>query len=78
MLNFIKNLFRKDIDLDPMRTELQKQFKGNWRRLTDDEQAVLMLRLTGLAPDQVAVALSLTNAQVKQLEAQILDKVKRK
>jgi DNA-directed RNA polymerase specialized sigma subunit len=78
MLNFIKGLFRKEEDLDPMLTELRTQFRGNWKRLDDDEQAVLALRLSGLQQDSIAIALSLTIAQVKQLEAQVLEKLKKR
>lgn len=73
MLKYIKNLFKRDED--PTLTKLRKLFKGSYKGLNDTEQAVLMLRLSGMSAKGVCTALDLSETQVYNTELKLLEKL---
>jgi len=73
MLSFLKSLFKRDED--PNLALLRKKFKGTYKGLNDAEQAVLMLRLSGMSSKGVQTALDLSETQVYNLEMKILEKL---
>lgn len=75
MINYIKNLFSKQVDNDPNLTVLRKNFDGSYRGLNDAEQAVLMLRLTGMSKAGVCSALDLSEKEVYNIELTLLKKL---
>lgn len=75
MINYIKNLFSKQVDNDPNLTVLRKNFDGSYRGLNDAEQAVLMLRLTGMSKAGVCRALDLSEKEVYNIELTLLKKL---
>jgi hypothetical protein len=73
MLNFIRNLFKKDED--PNLTTMKKYFKGTYKGFDDLEQAVLMLRLSGESQTKVCVALELSIRKLNSVEESIIRKL---
>lgn len=74
MLTYIKNLFKRDED--PNLTALKKHFKGSYKNFNDDEQAVLLLRLSGASQDKVAVALDMSLTRLNAVETGLIAKLK--
>lgn len=74
MLNYIKNLFKRDED--PNLTALKKYFKGSYKNFNDDEQAVLHLRLSGASQLVVAGALGMSLSRLNAIETGLIAKLK--
>lgn len=75
MLNYIKNLFKKDPD--PNLTALRKAFDGNYKAFEDLEQAIILLRLSGMQQADAANLLNITEAKLQQTEQKILKRLKK-
>lgn len=73
MLQYIKNLFKRD--QDPNQTRLRKLFKGSYKGLNDTEQAVLMLRLSGMSQNGVQRALEMSPEQLHRVELKLMEKL---
>lgn len=75
MITFIKNLFKKDPD--PSLTAMRKHFSGTYKGLTDVEQAVLLLRISGHTQQDTAAMLQLSTQKLSSTEQGIIRKLQK-
>lgn len=77
MLQFIKTMFSKVIKQDTNQILMRKYFKHSYKNFDDTEQAVLMLRLSGISAERTAELLDLPLQKLETVEQNIIARLKK-